>query len=376
MANQERNGRNVTKPEGQRPSWRPHEDNQPSRRSMSDGDDWDDGDRSIEHYGQGQSGYAAGRHEGDRSYGSRNQSAMSDSDHARDRGGDERFSGGRGGANWSPDDRGDHGMHGSSYGQQSNYGHPGHWTDERRQQGYGNARENRGMQPAHAGGRGVQGHGGMYGQGGYNEGMYGRGGQQDRYGSQGYGQEDKQHDRVIGEGRYSSGPHGARGWPADAGPHGHDGGSGSGYGHQPEHEVGFGGNQPGYSPGRGPQRVGLVGDEFSHEQMYGRQRGPHRGKGPSGYTRSDDRIREIVCDVLTDHDDIDASHIEITVKNGEVTLGGTVEERRTKRLAEDVIENLSGVKDVVNQIRVIGGPAIEKSPREQNLQGNDKRHRA
>ena len=26
----------------------------------------------------------------------------------------------------------------------------------------------------------------------------------------------------------------------------------------------------------------------------------HRGKGPKGYTRSDDRIREDVCDCLTD----------------------------------------------------------------------------
>ena len=35
-----------------------------------------------------------------------------------------------------------------------------------------------------------------------------------------------------------------------------------------------------------------------------------------------------------------------------MTLTGTVDDRRTKRLAEDIAESISGVKDVTNQIRV------------------------
>jgi osmotically-inducible protein OsmY len=99
------------------------------------------------------------------------------------------------------------------------------------------------------------------------------------------------------------------------------------------------------------------------DRSYGQQRGSqygtsgpfgsgHRGKGPSGYARSDERIREDVCDALSDDDNVDASGIEIAVKNGEVTLSGTVHDRRSKRMAEDCIEHVRGVKDVTNNIRV------------------------
>ena len=46
-----------------------------------------------------------------------------------------------------------------------------------------------------------------------------------------------------------------------------------------------------------------------------------------GYQRSDDRIREDVCERLTQHPEINAEEIEIQVKGGEVTLTGTVERR-------------------------------------------------
>lgn len=84
--------------------------------------------------------------------------------------------------------------------------------------------------------------------------------------------------------------------------------------------------------------------------------GPHTGRGPKGYRRSDDRIREDVCERLTHHGHLDASAIRISVEDGEVTLEGTVESRRDKRLAEDAVEGLSGVKDVHNRLR-IGPPA-------------------
>src|SRR4029077_3266456 len=35
--------------------------------------------------------------------------------------------------------------------------------------------------------------------------------------------------------------------------------------------------------------------------------GRYYGKGPKGYVRSDDRIRDDVCDRLSDDDDVDAS---------------------------------------------------------------------
>jgi len=91
------------------------------------------------------------------------------------------------------------------------------------------------------------------------------------------------------------------------------------------------------------------------------ERGRFSGKGPKGYQRSDDRIREDVCERLTHHPEIDASEIDVKVTNGEVTLTGTVDERQSKRMAEEVVENISGVKDVHNQVRV--------KNRETNLEG-------
>ena len=78
----------------------------------------------------------------------------------------------------------------------------------------------------------------------------------------------------------------------------------------------------------------------------------YRGHGPSGYTRSDGRIMEDACDCLTDDWGVDARQISVTVKGGEVTLDGTVPSRQQKRRAEDLIDDLSGVKHVQNNLRV------------------------
>jgi hypothetical protein len=75
------------------------------------------------------------------------------------------------------------------------------------------------------------------------------------------------------------------------------------------------------------------------------------GRGPKGYQRSDNRILEDVCDRLT-YSDVDAENIEVSVANGEVTLGGHVNDRWDKRRAEDIAEGISGVRDVHNNIRV------------------------
>jgi len=80
--------------------------------------------------------------------------------------------------------------------------------------------------------------------------------------------------------------------------------------------------------------------------------GPHRGRGPKGYIRSDERIHEDVCERLTEDRFIDASDVEVAVKDGEVTLSGTVASRGLKRRAEDLAELASGVRHVQNNLRV------------------------
>ena len=80
--------------------------------------------------------------------------------------------------------------------------------------------------------------------------------------------------------------------------------------------------------------------------------GPFTGVGPRDYQRPDERIFEDVCERLTQHGQIDASDMEVAIENGEVTLQGQVDNRRTKRLVEDIIDDIPGVVDIHNQLRV------------------------
>ncbi|MEO5501738.1 MAG: BON domain-containing protein [Ginsengibacter sp.] len=80
--------------------------------------------------------------------------------------------------------------------------------------------------------------------------------------------------------------------------------------------------------------------------------GPHRGKGPKGYTRSDETIKNDVNEALYHETYVDASDIDVRVDNGEVTLSGTVDSRMAKRRAEDCIERITGVTDVSNHLKV------------------------
>lgn len=104
------------------------------------------------------------------------------------------------------------------------------------------------------------------------------------------------------------------------------------------------GNMGGYSQSYGSERG----------QNWGESRGEGRfmGRGPKGYQRSDERIKEEVCDALTRDPSVDASEIEVDVKDRVVTLKGSVDERNMKRLAEDCAERVQGVGDVKNEIRV------------------------
>lgn len=100
------------------------------------------------------------------------------------------------------------------------------------------------------------------------------------------------------------------------------------------------------------------------------EKGPFFGKGPRNWKRSDERIKEEACEALYQSHEVDASEIDLTVKDAVVTLSGSVESRRMKREAEECIENLTGVLDVQNQLRIknnersaeITGNALGKDP--------------
>ena len=88
------------------------------------------------------------------------------------------------------------------------------------------------------------------------------------------------------------------------------------------------------------------------EGLSPRERGGYRGVGPRGYRRSDERIYEDVCEHLTHAASVDPSDVEVRVEQGEVTLEGTVATRREKRTAEAIAEQVFGVVDVHNRLRL------------------------
>jgi hypothetical protein len=309
-------GRNAALPEDNRPSWRPQDssstqgyrnrgneddhdyrswrdrnyderpasERDPRRWEGSRGselghhEDRDPGWRATERYGQGQSGYSAGRYGDDRSQHLQGRNEMVPSpgsfeDRGHDLGVDDRFTG---------------------------RGRPGYWQDRT---GYG----------------------------------------PERYGAQGgYG--------------------GGRGFEAER----------------------FGPTRSGY---QGPMVRGSHEEGQRYPEMHiHRGTGPHRGKGPLGYQRSDERLRELICEALSDDDQIDASQIEVSVKNGDVTLSGMVEDRRVKRDAEDCTCSVAGVRDVQNLLRVkddrqmrggsSGQPTTLSGTRNDVEPSQDKKHRA
>ena len=101
-----------------------------------------------------------------------------------------------------------------------------------------------------------------------------------------------------------------------------------------------------------------ISDPYKNNNFEGHKKrnyfpeGPHRGKGPKNYSRSIERIKEDASDRLADDSLVDASNIDLQVKDGVLILSGTVDTRFEKRRAENLIDNVSGVKNVQNNLRV------------------------
>lgn len=152
-------------------------------------------------------------------------------------------------------------------------------------------------------------------------------------------------------------------------------GARGGTGRVPEEDTRYGGTEPGgHGPGvenMAPPSVGYgtsPSRRDDHEMGHGgfmggtyRSATPSRletptrpaspGRGPRSYQRGDDRIRADLCDKLM-QGWVDASDVDVKVKDGLVTLSGTVRSRDEKRAIEDLAEEVLGVKEVTNNIRI------------------------
>lgn len=78
----------------------------------------------------------------------------------------------------------------------------------------------------------------------------------------------------------------------------------------------------------------------------------HRGRPPKGYSRSDERMREDVCERLMANPHVDAGDVTVEVNGGVVTLEGSVSGRNMLHELESVAGACLGVTKVDNRVRV------------------------
>ena len=131
----------------------------------------------------------------------------------------------------------------------------------------------------------------------------------------------------------------------------HEGDRYYGFGGEPSRYEGLGSADEYDDDDRWGDNRHASGDDAAAARRAQAAGGIHRGRGPAGYRRSDERIHEDVHQRLTDHPMLDASDIEVGVSDAEVTLDGTVPRREDKRLAEDIVAAVSGVSHVQNNLK-------------------------
>ncbi|MGS0895379.1 BON domain-containing protein [Burkholderia stagnalis] len=116
---------------------------------------------------------------------------------------------------------------------------------------------------------------------------------------------------------------------------------------------GYGGGARGL---RGHSRIrryaGGHGDEAPRAGGDAEREAMRDRRGPKGYTRSDERIREDVCERLAHALDIEVGDVSVQVREGRVELDGTVPARWMKHEIEDIADGCMCVRDVENRVRV------------------------
>ena len=111
--------------------------------------------------------------------------------------------------------------------------------------------------------------------------------------------------------------------------------------------------------GRGWKRSGMRSNDYgrspnhNHDHRNYSSIGNFYGRGPRNYVRSDESIKEEACELLFWSSEVDASEIEVSINEGCIYLDGCVSSRFAKKSAEAIVENIHGVVDVQNRLRVL-----------------------
>lgn len=124
-------------------------------------------------------------------------------------------------------------------------------------------------------------------------------------------------------------------------------------------------------------RGGRIGSAIEHrgeDLTRGRYRASF-GRPPRSYRRPDDRILDDVHQRIA-MSGVDADEVEIEVSNGIVTLSGRVPRRFDKRVIEEVAEQVFGVDEIQNHLRLarrVDESATGAERRSQQQPGNGSR---
>lgn len=78
----------------------------------------------------------------------------------------------------------------------------------------------------------------------------------------------------------------------------------------------------------------------------------HRGHGPRDWRRSDDQLRDAVCEALAADGALDARDMNVGVDDGEVILSGVCPCVHSRALAEAIAREVVGVRTVHNFVGI------------------------
>lgn len=71
-------------------------------------------------------------------------------------------------------------------------------------------------------------------------------------------------------------------------------------------------------------------------------------------TPSDNKIYDAVRQRLANDEIVKGAGLDVVVKNGEVTLKGTVPDQKARDKAEKITRKVKGVTSVVNELKIFG----------------------
>lgn len=78
----------------------------------------------------------------------------------------------------------------------------------------------------------------------------------------------------------------------------------------------------------------------------------NRRRMARAYRRTDERVRDDVCERLSHSNAVDPTDVTVEVRDGVVTLEGTVPRRAMRYALEDIAARCMGVIDIDNRVRV------------------------